>query len=319
MKPMNTSFASIFRVGLMGLLLGTLSFVAAAVEVRFTRVADNVYAYVGDTEGRTYENEGLNANLGLVVTPAGAVLIDSGPTRQVAQKIEAAVRAVTSQPIRWVINTGSQDHRWLGNATFAAQGAKIIALDSTVKVQQANAAKELQGLNMLLGETAAGTTPMSSPDPLPGDEAKLTLGGVDLELRRFGNGHFPGDAVVWLPKQRIAFSGDLVFADRMLGVLDNGSRVDQWAQTFKTFATTLKPEIIVPGHGKPCSLAQAQAQTGDYLDWLVREVKPAAQNMDDLDKTVQRVHAATPEAFRKLDNFEGIDKKNISRAYLEFQ
>lgn len=93
-------------------------------------------------------------------------------------------------------------------------------------MQQANAAKELQGLNMLLGEAAAGTTPMSSRDPLPGDEAKLTLGGVDLELRRFGNGHFPGDAVVWLPKQRIAFSGDLVFADRMLGVLDNGSRVD---------------------------------------------------------------------------------------------
>ena len=81
----------------------------------------------------------------------------------------------------------------------------------------------------------------------------------------------------------------------------------------------LKSEIIVSGHGKPCSLAQAQAQTGDYLDWLVREVKPAAQNMDDLDKTVQRVHAATPEAFRKLNNFEGIDNMNISRAYLEFQ
>ncbi len=84
----------------------------------------------------------------------------------------------------------------------------------------------------------------------------------------------------------------------------------------------LKSEIIVSGHGKPCSLAQAQAQaqaqTGDHLDWLVRAVKPAAQNMDDLVKIVQRVHAATPEAFRKLDNFEGIDKKNINRAYLEF-
>ena len=67
------------------------------------------------------------------------------------------------------------------------------------------------------------------------------------------------------------------------------------------------------------SLAQAQAQTGDYLDWLVREVKPAALNMDDLDKTVQRLHATAPEAFRKLDNFEGLDKKNITRAYLEFQ
>jgi len=299
--------------------LATYAFAAQASVLQPVKVTDNIYALVGPLGQRDAANAGDNATFGAIVTPDGVILIDSGATKAGAELIETALKTVTPKPVRWVINTGSQDHRWLGNATFAAQGAKIIALDSTVKVQQANAAKELQGLKMLLGETAAGTTPMSSPDPLPGDEAKLTLGGIDLELRRFGNGHFPGDAVVWLPKQRIAFSGDLVFADRLLGVLDNGSRVDQWAQTFKTFAATLKPEIIVPGHGKPCSLAQAQAQTGDYLDWLVREVKPAAQNMDDLEKTVQRVHAATPEAFRKLDNFEGIDKKNINRAYLEFQ
>lgn len=45
-----------------------------AVEVTFKRVADGVYACIGDTDGRTYDNEGLNANIGLVVTPAGAVL-----------------------------------------------------------------------------------------------------------------------------------------------------------------------------------------------------------------------------------------------------
>ena len=53
---------------------------AGAVEVVFRPVADGVYAYIGDIEGRTYDNEGLNANIGLVVTPAGAVLIDSGAT-----------------------------------------------------------------------------------------------------------------------------------------------------------------------------------------------------------------------------------------------
>lgn len=299
--------------------LAACAFAAQAAVLEPVRVADNIYALVGPLGQRDAANDGDNATFGAIVTPEGVVLIDSGATKAGADLIETALHTITPKPVRWVINTGSQDHRWLGNATFAAKGAKIIALDSTVKTQQANAAQELQGLKMLLGEKAAGTVPMSSPDPLHGNEARLTLGGVDLELRHFGVGHFPGDAVVWLPKQRIAFSGDLVFADRMLGVLDNGSRVDQWARTFKTFAATLKPEIIVPGHGKPCSLAQAQAQTGDYLDWLVQQVQPAARNMDDLEKTVQRVHAATPAAFRKLDNFEGIDKKNIYRAYLEFQ
>lgn len=291
----------------------------AAPVLEPVKVADGIYALVGPFGQRDAANAGDNATFGAIVTPEGVILVDSGASKAGAELIAQTLRTITDKPVRWVINTGSQDHRWLGNATFAAQGAKIIAMQSTVDAQRANAARELQMLKMLIGDKLAGTEPMSSPDPLPGETARLTLGGVDLELRRFGVGHFPGDAVVWLPRQNIAFSGDLVFVDRLLGVLDNGSRVDQWAQTFATFASTLKPAIVVPGHGKPCSLAQAQAQTGDYLDWLVREVKPAAQNMDDLEKVVQRVHAAAPEQFRKLDNFDVIDKVNINRAYLEFQ
>ena len=52
-----------------------------------------------------------------------------------------------------------------------------------------------------------------------------------------------------------------------------------------------------------------------HFDWLVREVKPAAENMDDLEKTVNRVAAATPEAFLKLHNAEGLNKKNINRVF----
>ena len=295
----------------------TLAAQAAVLDV--VRVRDQTYALVGPLGQRDAANAGDNATFGAIVTPEGVILVDSGAGDAGAKLIDEALRTVTDKPVRWVINTGSQDHRWLGNAWFAARGARIIALQATVKVEQANAAQEMQSLRMQFGQGAETFTPLTSPDPLPGSAAKLTLGGVEVELRHFGTGHFPGDAVVWLPGQRIAFAGDLVFVDRMLGVLDNGSRVDQWAQTFKTFAATLKPDIIVPGHGRPCTLAQAQAQTGDYLDWLVREVKPAAENMDDLEKTVNRLDAATPAAFRKLDNADPLNRKNINRAFLEFQ
>lgn len=292
---------------------------AAAAVLNPVRVSDNVYSLVGPLDQRDAANGGDNATFGAIVTPKGVVLIDSGGSKAGAELIAQALRTVTKQPVRWVINTGSQDHRWMGNAYFAAHGADIIAMESTVKEQHANAQREMQMLKMLIGDRLAGTEPMVSPKPLPGDEAKLDLGGVKLELRRFGTGHFPGDAVVWLPAQRIAFSGDLVFVDRLLGVLQNGSRVDHWAATFKTFAATLKPSTIVPGHGAPCSLAKAQAETGDYLDWLVTQVKPAAENLDSLESVVQRVHAAAPAAFRKLHNFDTLDKVNINHAYLEFQ
>ena len=55
---------------------------ARASKSASSRVAEGVYAHIGDTGARTADNEGLNANIGLVVTPAGAVLIDSGATFQ---------------------------------------------------------------------------------------------------------------------------------------------------------------------------------------------------------------------------------------------
>jgi hypothetical protein len=71
----------------IGVFVGLQAFAAAAVEVRFEPAAENVYAHVGDIGARSVANEGLNANLGLVVTPAGAVLIDSGATWRSARDI----------------------------------------------------------------------------------------------------------------------------------------------------------------------------------------------------------------------------------------
>ena len=73
---------------------------ARAVEVTFRPVADGVYAFVGEKGARSAQNEGLNANLGLVITPAGAVLIDSGATFQSARQIHDAVKAVTPQAVK---------------------------------------------------------------------------------------------------------------------------------------------------------------------------------------------------------------------------
>jgi hypothetical protein len=64
-----------------------------AVEVRFQKVAENVYVHVGDVGARTVQNEALNANIGLVVAPGGAIVIDPGatdPPKSVCQFSEAA-------------------------------------------------------------------------------------------------------------------------------------------------------------------------------------------------------------------------------------
>ncbi|MDD4880637.1 MAG: MBL fold metallo-hydrolase, partial [Gallionellaceae bacterium] len=180
-------------------------------------VADNVWAMVGPLAQRSPDNDGLNASFAFVVTDQGVILIDSGASRKGAEKLAAAIRKVTPKPVRWVINTGSQDHRWLGNDFFAERGADVLALTRTAATQAQYAEQHMLGLQKLLGARLAGTQPMPARHTSAGDRATLTLGGETLELIET-DAHFPGDAMVWLPRQKGAVTGDLVFVDRLLGV-----------------------------------------------------------------------------------------------------
>ena len=289
---------------------------AQAFELEPQPVAEHVYALIGPTGGRTYDNLGLNANFGFIVTEDDVVLIDSGASRQGAQTIERAVRKITDQPIRWVINTGSQDHRWLGNGYFLEQGAQVIALQRTLRTQQRFAVQHLAGLAPLLKERLAGTQARSTTDPIDGNSATRTLGGVPIELHWFGDAHFPGDAVVWLPQQQVLFSGDLIYVDRMLGVLP-WSRVGSWLSAFDAALTTLKPTIIVPGHGSLCDATKARRDSGDYLAWLLAEIKPAAENWEGLEATVAK-YGDEPR-WRILEHFDSLHRGNINRSYVQFE
>src|SRR3569832_234872 len=136
-QPVSDKLARWSCLALVAVAFALLVQPAVALEVAFKPVADGVYAYIGDTGARTVGNEGLNANLGLVLTEQGAVLIDSGATYQSARKIHDAVKKVTAKPIRWVINTGGQDHRWLGNGYFKKQDTENKTQTNTAPDMQA--------------------------------------------------------------------------------------------------------------------------------------------------------------------------------------
>jgi glyoxylase-like metal-dependent hydrolase (beta-lactamase superfamily II) len=287
---------------------------ARAVEVRFERVVEGVYAFIGETGARTPANEGLNANLGLVVTPAGAVLIDSGATLQGARQIQAAVRKVTDQPVKWVINTGGQDHRWLGNGHFLAQGAEVMAHSAGQADMNSRGGDQLAALRQALGPLAEGTVPAPPGRWLQGADVSMTLGGVPFEFRHRGGAHTPGDMLVWLPRQRVLFSGDVVYVDRMLGVLPV-SRTGAWLATFDAIER-LAPDHIVPGHGRVTRLPQARAETRDYLAALRAHMRKAVDEGVDMSAAIRSFDA---RPFQHLLNAAELMPGNGSRTYLELE
>ncbi len=293
---------------------GMLAASGHAVEVRFEPVAEGVYAYVGELGPRTTTNEGLNANVGLVVTPAGAVLIDSGATFNSARQIHEAVRRVTTQPVRWVVNTGGQDHRWLGNGYFKTQGAVIVAHKQAEADMRARGGDQLEGLRSALGSLANDTVPTFATRWLTQPDERLELGGEVLEFKHRGGAHTPGDMLVWLPQQRVVFAGDVVYVDRLLGVLPF-SQTKPWLATFAEIER-LAPLRIVPGHGRVTNLATAQAETRDYLMSLRNHMKKAVDDGVDLSAAVKTYDA---KPFMRLLNAADLMPGNASRTYLELE
>lgn len=316
MQRMLTHFITTLTATLFGMFSLPLS--ASAEEARYEpaaqAVTENVYAIIGPLGQRSALNDGLNNNLGFVVADGGVILIDSGASRLGARAIERAVAAVTPLPVKWVINTGSQDHRWLGNDYFAYKGAEIIALERTAQTQQQYAAQQLESLRGFVGARLDGTRPRAAAQPLAGDAVALERGGVRLELR-YTDAHFPGDAWVWLPDRSVLFTGDLVYVDRMLTVLPASSMI-KGRDAYRAMEA-LAPKIIVPGHGRVTDLAGARRDCGDYYDFLVDTVGAAASDMEPMDEVIDRY--SDLEAFKHLENFQDLHRANMNRTYLEFE
>lgn len=310
---MNTPRQRLRSFALMGLLcVGAGS--ALAVEVVFKAVSPGVYAYVGDTEGRTYENEALNANFGLVVTPQGAVLIDPGASFQGARQIAEAAQKVTTQPIKWVINTGGQDHRWLGNGYFQAQGAEIIAHANAQADMKARGPAHLKANAPVLKDKMVGTEIVLPTRWLQDADTTLNLGGTTLQVVHRGGGHTPGDSLVWLPQSGVVFTGDVVYVDRILG-LHPVSKTKTWVASFEALEA-LKPKIVVPGHGQVTTLAQAQKDTGDLLKALRAHMGRAVEAGTDISAAVKSFDAAP---YRHLQHVDVWLPQLANLTYLEME
>lgn len=281
---------------------------------RAVKVAESLYAIVGPLGQRSEANAGLNANYGFVVTASGVILIDSGASSHSAAMLEQAVKAVTSKPIKWVLNTGAQDHRWLGNSYFAKRGAEIHAMDGTVKTQQASAQQQLDNLKRFIGGQLAGTTPFYATRTHQPPEQEVVIEGVRIQWIET-NAHYPGDTMIHFPGTSVVFAGDLVYVDRILGVLPQ-SNVRKAQAAFRRLMA-LNPKHVVPGHGRVTDLAQAKRETGDYYDFLIANVGNAARNMDSISETLDKF--ATPTQFMGLENFEDLHRANMNRVFVDFE
>ena len=137
-------------------------------------------------------------------------------------------------------------------------------------------------------------TPTVLPDIDVNDELILTRGRRRIEVRHLGSGHTRADLVVWLPKERIAATGDLVVWPVPL-VGAEQSHVRDWPTTLDALLA-LRPAVFVPGHGPVMRTPDYPRALRALFASVDRQVETAVTRGDSLEQTRKAVDLS---AFRR--------------------
>ena len=156
-------------------------------------------------------------------------------------------------------------------------------------------------------------TTLVMPDISFSERSTIHLGEIPIELIYFGPAHSAGDISVYLPKQDVIIAGDMAFHQRMLPVFPETETL-KWVETFDLFVATGAKHVI-PGHGEPTDMATVTRETKDYLIYLQDE----ARKLLDEDLGLDEAYQIDQSAYRHLDTFEELAKKNAGRIFQELE
>lgn len=278
-----------------------------------TQVSAHAWVWIGPYEGPSQANRGFRMNLGFVVGTEAVAVIDSGYSPQMATEMLRHISTRTPLPVRHVVNTNSQPHRFLGNEVFRQAGARILA--------GREAAERMARDGAMMAGMAAGILGLASlpapaaPDQLlgAGESADLDLGGgVVLHVRHAGTAHTKGSLVAEVRPDRIVFAGDILYGGRLPALIQDGS-VKDWIGAYERLRG-MNASIFVPGHGEPGPLANFDQPTLAYLKQIKHHMDRAVKDGDDIEKAKISFDAS---AWKSLANFTELNGRNAYQAYQE--
>ena len=266
-------------VVLLGLLFVAYERTAVTQSRSVRQLAPGVFSRQGDTDARQ------PANTSWIEFHNFVVVIDAN-TPWGIRAILPEIKKTTSKPVRYVFDTHYHWDHSQGNSVMADEGVTVICsqdcaseLSTKGKEEWASGAKRTDQYSL---------TPyrMELPSVVFDNFMAIDDGERRLELRRVGPAHTMGDAVAFLPKEGILFTGDLCVNWRSgNNVGDPDADHSHWAQVLNDMAgRNLK--IVIPGHGDPGTVDTLKGQSA-FLDDLWKQVsagKKAGKTVDQLLK-----------------------------------
>jgi len=302
---------------------------------KFEKIADGVY----------YATGGFGSNNVVIVNDDDVLLVDTGTSPANARAFVADVKMLSNKPVRYVVNTHWHYDHTDGNSIFGPE-VQIIAHDyvrtaittfdvlnrEPYKTSQGTAAAQVEDLKKQVAaenDAARKTTlakqladaenilvQLKEIKPTPPNvtySSKLVLnrGQREIDLLFLGRGHTGGDTVVYLPKEKIVATGDLM-ESRPAYMGD--AFFDEWVTTLEALKK-LDFQVDLPGHGVPFTNKSLITAYQSYLqDLMAQGAKLKGQGVS-ADDAARRIDlTAHAKDFPAIQG-PGVDIRGARRVY----
>ncbi len=291
-----------------------LSLVAADLPPLVHQIAPGVYYRQSEDEKR------IIATTSWIEFKDFVVVIDANYPWG-AKAILADLKATTSKPVRFVFDTHYHADHSYGNGVFAEVGATVVSSDMTAEDSRTRNTASWEK-DAGVGEQSLKQYSLVHPQLTFKDSLTITDGSRRLELIKVGPGHTRGDAVAWLPAERIVFTGDLCTTRAQNNLSDPGMNPDGWLRILDRLAA-MDPAIVVPGHGRDGTVDALKGQRA-YLAAVFDGVKAGiakGAGENDIYNGIdwakykpwsdeeKRNHAAVTSAYKKFTSNSGTGSK----------
>lgn len=274
------------------LVLFTLCAVGRASPVP-RQIGPGLYAYISDNDG--------SANSTFLVGKDGILVVDTGVDSKEGNRLLAAIRSVSTLPVKYIVNTHYHpDHQ--GGNSVVGPDAVILSTEWT------------REHTILLNK---------SQPPARFEPAVVTFTEqVTIHLEPYtaniyfpGKAHTSGDALVYFPEQRALATGDL-FLTRSSPAMDDGS-AKSWIHALDE-ALQLPIDSVVPGHFELAGRPELQ-RFRDYLNDLYTQVQSLYDKHASLQDVRRNIHMEKYADFRQYPHYEATFADNAETIYHQLQ
>lgn len=257
------------------------------------------------------------ANVGLVVTGEGAVLVDTPMSSPKARRWREEIARVTEREIAYVINTDYHGEHILGNRFFPG----VVVAHELVWKKANDEAFRRRLFESLWKELISKPEDLEivPPQLTFTDRMILYLGGKTIEMIHLG-GYTPASIGVYIPQDGVLFAGEVVINDEHPSIAEGESL--QWLCAL-TLIRRMDVEVVVPGHGPLCK-KEATHKLSSYIRKMRKKVKRQVESRRGRKEMMKRIDLGRimeffPVAGKEREEVEKRIKTSLRRIYDEMK